>query len=87
MQTHTYSIVINLVANMLLPYVIITTYLFYCGRSKLEKTIIVSEIVDTIRSLSPDGGFIKREKFLTTDEDIDGNTITYYQYYEVGDRK
>ena len=39
--------------------------------SKLEKTIIVSQIVQTVRSNSPQGGFVKLEQ--------DG------RWYEVGD--
>lgn len=31
------------------------------ARTKLEKSLIVSSIVDTIRQSSPDGGFVKRE--------------------------
>lgn len=58
--------------------------------NKLEKTLIVSEIVDKVRSLSPMGGFIKREKLSKIDVvyDVDvGSTCssTNYQYYEVGD--
>lgn len=42
--------------------------------NRCEKSAIVSDIVDTIRSKSPFGGFVKSN-------DSDG------LYYEVGDRK
>jgi hypothetical protein len=62
---------------------------------KLDKTIIVSEIVDKVQSSSPLGGFIRREKLgnkknnnnnnNNKDGDVN-NTATRFQYYEVGDR-
>jgi len=41
------------------------------AKSKIEKTLVVSNIVDSVRETSPCGGFVKRE-----DEG---------RWYEVGD--
>jgi hypothetical protein len=40
--------------------------------TKLDKTLIIYEVVSEIRSSSPDGGFVKRDKLTE-------------KYYEVGD--
>ena len=41
-------------------------------RSKIEKTILIYEIVDYVRSLSPNGGFVKKN-------------FEINRHYEVGD--